>query len=214
MEKPFRDLAPDALTGLRIIGTLGYVPGLGPLRAGRHLDRMERSARALGFPFDRAAAEARLGAVSGGDAMRLRLTLGADGVQELTSSPLPPTPARWRVRLSHLRLDAADPWLGHKTTHRTLYDATRAAMPEGLDEVIFANRAGELCEGTITNLFVERGGRLLTPPLSAGCLPGILRAELLENGRAVEAPLGLDDLRAGQLFMGNALRGLIPATLD
>lgn len=212
MEEPFRKLGPRALKDVEIIETLGYAPGAGPARAEKHLARMERSALDLGFPFERAAALAKLAEVSGPAPLRLRLTLAADGGLALTATPLGPAPRRWRIALSETRLDAADPWLRHKTTRRTLYDRVRTEMPEGVDEVVFANRDGALCEGTITNLFVERGGRLMTPPLSAGLLPGILRAELIAQGRAVEAALAPDDL-AGPLYVGNALRGLIPAEL-
>jgi para-aminobenzoate synthetase/4-amino-4-deoxychorismate lyase len=66
--------------------------------------------------------------------------------------------------------------------------------------------------GCITNLFVERDGTLLTPPASLGLLPGVLRAELLAEGRAREAELTLADLANG-FFIGNALRGLIAARL-
>ena len=71
---------------------------------------------------------------------------------------------------------------------------------------------GHVTEGSFTNVFVERDGMLLTPPLTAGLLPGVLRAELLETGRAREAPLTRGDLANG-FFVGNALRGLIPARL-
>jgi para-aminobenzoate synthetase/4-amino-4-deoxychorismate lyase len=57
---------------------------------------------------------------------------------------------------------------------------------------------------------VQRGEALVTSPLRHGLLPGILRADLLESGRATEAPLTRADLTAG-FFIGNAVRGLIPA---
>ena len=66
----------------------------------------------------------------------------------------------------------------------------------------------EVCEGTITNVFVEKDGVLITPPLTCGLLPGVLRQELLENGEAKEAVLTLDDLKKG-FYLGNSLRGLI-----
>ena len=105
-------------------------------------------------------------------------------------------------------LDAGDPWLGYKTTRRALYDRARAALPEGVDEWLFLNQAGEVCEGTITNLFTET----LTPALSSGLLPGVLRAELLGQGWR-EAVLRPGDLEGARLFMGNSLRGLIEARL-
>jgi para-aminobenzoate synthetase/4-amino-4-deoxychorismate lyase len=61
-------------------------------------------------------------------------------------------------------------------------------------------------------VFVERGGKLLTPPSGLGLLPGVLRRSLIDEGRAEEAELRLEDLEQG-FFIGNALRGLIPAKL-
>lgn len=89
----------------------------------------------------------------------------------------------------------------------------RAAMPQGADEVILRNERGEICEGSITSLFLRKNGRMLTPPLSSGLLPGVLRQSLLDAGRAEERVLHPADLEGGKLFMGNALRGLIPARL-
>ena len=75
---------------------------------------------------------------------------------------------------------------------------------------MFEDADGFLTEGSFTSLFVERNGRLLTPPLTRGLLPGVLRTELMATGRALEADLTRADLANGFL-VGNALRGLIPA---
>ena len=77
---------------------------------------------------------------------------------------------------------------------------------------IFVNERGELAEGARSNVFVERGGVLLTPTLESGALPGVLRAELLASGRAREAVLYPADL-GGEFWLGNALRGLIKVSL-
>lgn len=108
---------------------------------------------------------------------------------------------------------SADPRLAHKTTDRALYDRARAALPAGVDEYLFLNERGEAAEGTITTLFFDLGDGLRTPPLSSGCLPGCLRAELLATGRAREEPLPASLLPRAKLWMGNSLRGLIPAVL-
>jgi 4-amino-4-deoxychorismate lyase len=73
--------------------------------------------------------------------------------------------------------------------------------------VILANERGEVCDGSITTVFFDRGHGLRTPPLSCGLLPGVLRAEL----GLPEEILRLEDLPAVQLWVGNSLRGLIPA---
>ena len=85
-------------------------------------------------------------------------------------------------------------------------------MPAGIDEVLFLNERGEVCDGTITSVFVARGGALVTPPLRCGLLPGVLREEMLAEGLCREAVLGREDLAEG-LMVGNSLRGLIPARL-
>lgn len=219
MESPFRDpgLSPGEASALEVpslevIETLAWDGRAAP-RAARHLDRAQATCRALGFPFDRAAAEALLAGVTAPEPRRLRLTFHADGAARLTLAPLPPPAAEWVVALAPVRLDPDDPWLRRKTSRRALYDTARANLPAGVDEAIFANRRGEICEGTISNLFFDMGSGLRTPPLACGLLPGVLRAELLETGRAREAVLTLADLGSARLWCGNALRGLIPARL-
>lgn len=210
MQGPLRERAPERLI---LIETLGWRPGEGAVRARAHLARMERGAAALGLPFDAAAARARLDAVSGRAPLRLRLTLDRDGALTLETAEAGPVPGHWRAALAGTPIDADDPWRRHKTSARAIYDAARRDMPGDADEVIFLNQHGRVAEGTITNVFLERDGLLLTPPVADGALPGILRAALLDAGRARESPLAAADLRRGGLWLGNSLRGLIAADL-
>ena len=102
-----------------------------------------------------------------------------------------------------------------KTTARDFYDGERARVSAltNTNEVIFLNTNAELCEGSFTSLFIEKDGVLLTPNLSCGLLAGVLRQDLIETGEAVEAKLTLTDLKtADAIFVGNSLRGLMPAT--
>ena len=65
--------------------------------------------------------------------------------------------------------------------------------------------------GTITTVFFDAGAGLRTPPLACGLLPGVLREEMLDTGQAREAVLRGEDLGRVRLWVGNSLRGLIPA---
>ncbi|MEI4487009.1 aminotransferase class IV [Frigidibacter sp. MR17.14] len=211
MEEPFREpgLSPDD----RLIETLGWT-GREIARLALHLDRLAASAAALGFACDRGRAAAALERIAQGAApLRLRLTLARDGVLEATAQPMAPAPEEWRVALAPRRIASDDPLRGHKTTARGLYDRGRAALPAGIDELLYVNAAGRLVEGTITTLFFDLGQGPCTPPLAEGCLPGVLRRALLDAGRVQEAPLPLDQLAAARLWCGNSLRGLIPARL-
>ncbi len=191
---------------VRLIETMLWDGAASP-RLGLHLARLARSAAGLGFACDLDVVRRALPQPEG--AARVRLTLGAAGDVEVTQATLPKAAPLWRLAVSAARLDPEDPWLRVKSTERALYDRVRADLPAGIEEVVFANTRGEICEGTITNLFFDRGQGMRTPPLSCGCLPGVLRAEL----GCPEEVLALEDLRRVRLWVGNALRGLIPAVV-
>ncbi|HEV2898038.1 MAG TPA: aminotransferase class IV family protein [Pseudaminobacter sp.] len=206
-------------TSFELIETLRWEPARGFVRLKRHMARLAASARELGFELSPAGTDRALrDAVGGGAALRVRLTLAQDGKSKVTTQPYTPLApdAVWTLKIAETRLDANDPLLRHKTTRRAIYDAARAEFPrEEADEVILLNQHGQVCEGTITNVFADMGdGVLLTPSLRCGLLPGVLRGELLESGRAKEAALTEDDLRRTKaLFVGNSLRGLIRVRL-
>lgn len=217
---------------ISLIETLRFEPGTGFVRLERHLARLERSAKALGLPGAVKARDALFAALppsalpgfspTGGGAqqppyLRIRLELFADGRIDVQTAAFVPLAADavWRVKLATTRLASDDPLLRHKTSRRGLYTAARAEFPASeADEVILLNERGELCEGTITSLFLDDGsGILKTPPLASGLLAGVLREELLESGRAVEAVLRPDDIEKSDVLVGNSLRGLIRARL-
>jgi 4-amino-4-deoxychorismate lyase len=139
------------------------------------------------------------------------------GKMDVSTTPFEPVPEEsvWRLKIAKTRLQSEDSLFRHKTTRREPYEAARAEFSKDeADEVILLNERGEVCEGTITNIFAEAAdGMLLTPPLTSGLLPGVLRAELIRERKARGEVLKLDDLRHRKLFVGNSLRGLIPAEL-
>jgi para-aminobenzoate synthetase/4-amino-4-deoxychorismate lyase len=194
-----------------LIETMAFDPEAGIPRLERHLARMKASADALGFTFDRHDARNELQAATFRlrTARRIRLVLATSGAVAIEVSPLPAAPAgAVPVAVVPLPVAARDFRLRHKTSDRAFYDTARTAS--GAFEAIFVDPHGYLTEGSFTSLFVAREGTLVTPPLSRGLLPGVLRAELIDAGRAVEGELTPADL-AGEFFIGNALRGLIPA---
>jgi 4-amino-4-deoxychorismate lyase len=205
VESPFRDTA-----GVSLIETLLWDGAAFPRLSG-HLARLAAGAVALGRPC--AGAEAALvAAVAPGVPARVRLTLDDRGRVAVTVAALPPSPPVWRLGLAGARLASGDPWLRVKSTRRAAYDAARAALAPGLDEVVFLNERDEVCDGTITTLFFDAGQGLATPPLTSGLLPGVLRAGMLASGQCHEAVLPGADLPHVRLWVGNALRGLMPAT--
>lgn len=67
--------------------------------------------------------------------------------------------------------------------------ARRQARAAGADDALLPSTAAGLCCGTVANLLVRRQGRWLTPPLSSGCLPGVMRRRALELDLAAEAEM-------------------------
>ncbi|HET7487704.1 MAG TPA: aminotransferase class IV [Acidimicrobiales bacterium] len=194
----------------------------------RHLDRLAASAAGMGLAVPpantlRAAVEAVV-AASGLEAVAVRITVtgglgplgsgrgGGGPTVVVAARPLP------------LALPAVDvvvvPWprnergalAGLKTTsYGENVVALAYARERGGDEAIFANLAGRLCEGTGSNVVVEHAGRLVTPPLAAGCLAGVTRALLLEAGAVVEEDVSLDALASSsEAFLTSTTREVQP----
>ncbi len=194
-----------------LIETMRFDPATGIALLERHLARMKESAHQLGFAFDRHAARNALQAATFRllSPKRVRLLLSKSGHVAIEVRALPPTPAEpVEVALVPLPVDPSDFRLQHKTSERQFYRDAKASG--GTFEVALIDQDGFLTEGSFTSIFVKRNGAFLTPPLSRGLLPGVFRAELIEQGLAVEQDLRAEDLTDG-FFIGNASRGLIAA---
>jgi len=198
-------------TPFDLIETMRFDPLAGLPLLERHLARMKASARTFGFEFDRHEARNELQAATFRlrAPARVRLLLAPSGAIAIGIAPLPEAPAGpVQVAITPSKLARDDFRLAHKTSRRAFYDDARREA--GAWEVLFTDEAGYLTEGSFTSIFVERDGTLVTPPLARGLLPGVLRAELIETGRAVEGDLRPEDLADG-FYLGNALRGLVSA---
>jgi len=204
------DFAKLKNQGFDLIETMRFEPAAGILRLEKHLERMRSSAACFGFELDQHALHNRLQAsiCNIKRLSKIRVLVSRHGAQAVEISPLEDV-TEWRVGTVPLPVDAGDFRLRHKISDRAFYDDARKARPD-CDEVVFVGCDGLLTEGSITALFVERDGKLLTPRLETGLLPSILRRELLETGKALEADLTIEDLADG-FWVGNSVRGLIKA---
>ena len=195
-----------------LLETIKWDPASGFALLDRHLSRLENSAAAFGYPLDvDVVQDALKAAVEDHDSpQRVRLLVDEDGLVRVETAPLEPLETL-SFDVQPLPIDRNSPFIYHKTTNRAFYDDAREASD--CDEVVFHNEVGELTEGSFTNLFVQQDGHLFTPPLQSGVLDGTLRREMLETGLVEEKTLHINDLdQCQRVFLGNSVRGLIPAT--
>ena len=199
-----------------IIETCLWTPKDGIVRGKAHKARMMKSAKALGYPFNPAQYDALTdGIKTETNDQHIRMTLSADGDLNL-SQKIFVSLDRPKIMVSPHKLSKKVQYSKHKISRRNFYDKERERLKAltGIDEVIFLNESGKLCEGSFTSIFIEKDGKLLTPALKTGILPGVLRAELLRSKKARTADLTEDDLLgAKNIYIGNSMRGLMPAAL-
>jgi len=182
-----------------------------------HLARLAASASYFDFDFDPDAVTAMLeehreAFLPLAQPRRVRLLLAQTGAITVTSAALTPQAQTGRVCLAKEHVRSDDVFLYHKTTNRTLYDGAYAqAHKAGFDDILFFNERGEVTEGAISNVFIIKDGRWLTPKLACGLLAGTLRQSLLADPslHMSEQVIRLEDLLAAdEIHIGNSVRGL------
>ena len=200
----------------QLIETLLLEPDEGFFLLDFHLERLADSARYFHFTYDPEIIHSRLQEteIESNHRQRVRLLLHRDGRVQVTSTLLTEDSAlsgQLKVLFSRQQVNTNDPHLFHKTTRRSLFDNERKkAVDRGCFEVLFTNTLDQVTEGAISNLFIRNNDNFLTPPVSCGLLAGTYRRMLLEDGRAVEQVLSVDDvLAAEEVYVANSVRGLV-----
>lgn len=209
----------------KLIETLLWRAGEGFWLLDLHLDRLADSARYFGYPVDIDEIEhmlqCRADTFVGN--RRVRLTLARDGAVDIHDAEHagpaagPGTVILPRVMFSTHQTDSQSPYYFHKTTLRRLYDEElRRAVSAGFFEVLFENERGQVTEGSITNIFIKKGGKFITPPVKCGLLAGVFRRHFMIShpGEVEEAILTRQDLeRADMIYVCNSVRGMVQVEL-
>jgi len=202
-----------------LLETLLYENGKGWFLLPRHLRRLSQSAAYFDFAIDLDAIQRQLQDLAGSlpaGSQRVRLRVRRRGQAALEAAPLSSLklPAPLRLILADKPIDAGNLFLYHKTTCRDVYDSAFSSRGD-CDDAVLWNSQGHVTETTIANLVVEKCGRLVTPPVACGLLPGLFREHLLETGEIVEDVVTIEDLRrAPRVFAINSVRRWMPAVLQ
>ncbi len=213
----FLDGAQDMAEGkpFDLIETMRWTADEGFYLIDHHMARLSQSARYFDYPFDEGRIRHSLNthvAEETNSALRVRLLLSGDGDISISSVALPSPQELPAIVIDDERVTSNDPFLHHKTTRRAFYDKKFEEWSErGFGEVLFLNEQNEITECSRHNIFVEKEGVLLTPPLTCGVLPGTFRQHLLEtqNPPVREELLTTEDvLSADRVYIGNSVNGL------
>lgn len=186
----------------------------------QHLERLRRSAEYFFFSFNHEQIRDTLRnaerTFQQDKAYRVRLSLSRSTIPHLDIAEVIPFHDSSVIKIAPENTNSNDRFFYHKTTHRPLYNKYRQkALQERIADYIFLNEREEVTEGTITNIFIETNGKLLTPPLSCGLLAGIYRDHVLSTEtRATEQTLTVNDLKTAQnIYICNSVRGWLQVTL-
>jgi para-aminobenzoate synthetase/4-amino-4-deoxychorismate lyase len=192
-----------------------------------HLDRLSDSALALGIPYSATdiskVIESACENVSSDTDYRLRLDLDYSGKPSYQISTISSLPGSVKIFWAsdilpdsdNATLHSGNILLRHKVNSRDTYDqAWKLAEEHGGFDALFVNEQGFVTEGGRSSIFIKSGDRWLTPPVTAGLLPGVMRSIILNDPKwnAHEANLTIKDVQnAKEIMLSNALRGHIPA---
>jgi len=188
----------------------------GSVHLEQHLDRLAASAQYFDFSYDPAAI-VRAVAAAARDADReclARVRVTRDGRVDVTTRDTTfdhEVPVR--VALDNVPIDPGSRFRYHKTTVRGVYEEARERHP-GADDVLLVNPVGRVTESTVANLAARVDGSWVTPPVEDGCLPGVGRQLLLDDGVLTERSITVDELLAAdEIALVSSARGWRPARL-
>lgn len=180
----------------------------------QHTERLRKSAEHFLFLFDekklRRKISAGLRRIPKTGKKRLRLTLSKNGRIEINVGEFPGTDGEISVIISDKRVHSSNFYQYFKTSNRKLYDEEHSKyLGQGFFDVLFLNENNLVTEGAISNIFVRKGDRWITPPVNDGLLAGIERKNWLNSDNNVhESSIHPDDLiSADEIVLTNSLRG-------
>jgi len=203
-----------SLDEFEIIESILYKNGYTFLQ--EHLKRMHNSANYFGFKFNKEKIEESLGKymskLDSNLLYKIRLLLNEKGELFMEHIEIKEDDTPKKMLLSEHKISSNNVFYYHKTTKRTVYNMEyqKFCISGDYFDVIFTNKKGEITEGTISNIFIEKKGRLYTPPIHCGLLNGIMRQEIINKRKAKERVLKIEDLvTADNIYLTNSVRGMM-----
>ena len=211
----------DPVQKFRLLETMLHHKGKYRL-LNEHIQRLRESAEYFGFPFNAEELLHALGKNTGElgqkEKQRIRVLVDRKGKINIENFKLDfnKSDKIGYTAITKEKTDSKNIFLFHKTTNRSVYDEMyERARERGLIDFIFTNEKGEITEGCISNIFIKRKGKLITPHVECGLLNGIMRQYILKKIKnVIEDIITPDDLRDSEkIFLSNSIRGIMRVEL-
>ncbi|MES2822399.1 MAG: aminodeoxychorismate synthase component I [Pseudomonadota bacterium] len=191
-----------------LLETILWAPDCGLYLLDLHMERLSRSAKALGYHFSEKYFEnviSELNLQQYKNPMRVRVELWQDG--ELRCEVVPLNSMVGNVvgfaQSEHRNGSAST----HKMTRRALYHSALNAHPE-FQDLILCSPDGNITESCFANVVVKIGGEFCTPPLRSGLIAGVFRKLLRDAGLLREREISRQELTAAnEVYLINSVRG-------
>ncbi|HEY9698965.1 MAG TPA: aminodeoxychorismate synthase component I [Trichocoleus sp.] len=206
----------QSLPEFSLLETLLWTPTEGYFLLDYHLARLQNSAAYFSYSIDLEAIRQALISfpIHLTAPHRIRLLISQQGKIVIEQQPWIQTVQTVRLALAKIPIDSTNPFLYHKTTHRSIYEQMKQTCPDA-EDVLLWNERGEITESCIANVVIEQNGELFTPPIESGLLAGTYRAYLLEQRKIQEKVISLTDLLScTQIYLINSVRKLTLAELQ
>lgn len=199
--------------GLGAFETIAVEDGI-PVFLEWHLERLRRAMQFMGFWHEISPEQVKQHAEKTGQTV-LKLMASKENLVFVTRKnhyTKEQYDKGFQMDFSPVRRNETSPLIYHKTmNYGDCILEKRRAVESGIDERIFLNTRGEICEGTTTNIFFRRAQKLYTPKKECGLLPGVMRRFVLSEAEVEESVIFPDQIKTfDECFVTNSLMGIMP----
>ncbi|MDO4453547.1 MAG: aminotransferase class IV [Eubacteriales bacterium] len=199
--------------GLGAFETIAVEDGI-PVFLEWHLERLRRAMQFMGFWHEISPEQVKQHAEKTGQTV-LKLMVSKENLVFVTRKnhyTKEQYDRGFQMDFSPVRRNETSPLTYHKTmNYGDCILEKRRAVESGIDERIFLNTRGEICEGTTTNIFFRRAQKLYTPKKECGLLPGVMRRFVLSEAEVEESVIFPDQIKTfDECFVTNSLMGIMP----
>lgn len=181
-----------------------------------HIERMEKTSNILFGNFSKLAVLKTLDGIISPGRFKVKIYINKEMDIRFEKTEIYNKKRDGFINIGSTKLKSNNPLISFKTTYREMYDLEFKKKLDVISDTIFLNEDNLVIEGCISNIFIFKNGRYITPPIDLGLLPGVYRNKLLEKfpNHFIEEKITIEDLYVSdKIFICNSIKGIIKVKL-